>query len=171
MSDWRTEDGAPLTIRPIRPEDEPLLVKFHQTLSELSVRLRYFAPMKLGHRTAHDRMIRVCFSDYDRELPLVAEHRDPKTGERAVVAVARLSKLPGRAEGEFALLVSDQWQGRGLGTQLLRTLLQVARDERLERVGADVLAENKEMQRVCEKLGFEIRREPGEATVRAAIAV
>ena len=167
VTPWRSKDGAELTIRPIRPEDEPLLVKLHQTLSERSVRLRFFAPMKLGHRTAHERMIRVCFSDYDRELPLVAERRDPKTGEREVVAVARLSKMPGGEEGEFAVLVSDLWQNRGLGTQLLRTLLQVARDEKLRRVGADVLAENLEMQRVCSKLGLEIRREMGQPTVRA----
>jgi acetyltransferase len=165
VTPWRTKDGAELTIRPIRPEDEPLLVKFHQGLSERSVRLRYFAPMKLGHRVAHERMIRVCFSDYDREVPLVAEHRGPCGPE--VVAVARLSKLPGGDEGEFAMLVSDQWQNRGLGTQMLRMLLGVAKDEHLRRVGADVLAENLEMQRVCEKLGFVIRRELGEATVRA----
>jgi acetyltransferase len=131
------------------------------------VRLRYFHPMKLGQRTAHERMIRVCFSDYDRDVPLVAEVRRPKTGEREILAVARLSKLPGGDEGEFALLVSDQWQNQGLGTQLLRTLLQVARDEKLKRIGADVLAENLEMQRVCEKLGFAIKREMGESTVRA----
>jgi len=65
------------------------------------------------------------------------------------------------------MLVSDQWQNRGLGTQMLRMLLGVAGDEKLRRVGADVLAENLEMQRVCEKLGFEIKREMGEATVRA----
>jgi acetyltransferase len=167
VSPWRTRDGSPLTIRPIRPEDEPLLVRFHQGLSERSVRLRYFHPMKLGHRTAHERMIRVCFADYDREIPLVAEWHDPKTGGREVVAVARLSKLPGgRGDAEFALLVSDQWQGRGLGTEMLRRLLEVARDEKLSTVGADVLADNREMQRVCEELGFSIDRPLGEPTVR-----
>ena len=165
LTPWQTKDGTEVTIRPIRPEDEPLLVRFHQGLSERSVRLRYFAPMKLGHRVAHERMIRVCFSDYDREIPLVAEHRGPQGPE--IAAVARLSKLPGGDEGEFAMLVSDQWQNRGLGTQMLRMLLGVAGDEKLRRVGADVLAENLEMQRVCEKLGFEIKREMGEATVRA----
>jgi acetyltransferase len=167
VTPWRTKDGTEVTIRPIRPEDEPLLVKFHPGLSERSVRLRYFAPMKLGRRVAHERMIRVCFSDYDREVPLVAEHRGPQGSE--IAAVARLSKLPGGDEGEFAMLVSDQWQNRGLGTQLLRTLLGVARDENLRRVGADVLSENREMQRVCEKLGFTIVRELGEPTVRAEI--
>jgi acetyltransferase len=165
VTPWRTKDGTDVTIRPIRPEDEPLLVKFHQGLSERSVRLRYFAPMKLGQRVAHERMIRVCFSDYDREIPLVAEYRGPQGPE--IAAVARLSKLPGGDEAEFAMLVSDQWQNRGLGTQMLRMLLGVAKDEHLRRVSADVLAENHEMQRVCEKLGFVIQRELGESTVRA----
>ena len=167
----RLKDGTEVTVRPIRPEDEPLMVTFHRGLSERSVRLRYFHAMKLGARTAHDRLIRVCFGDYDREIALVAERRDEKTGAREVLAVARLSKLPGGTEAEFAMLVSDQWQNRGLGTQLLRMLLQVARDEKLEVVSADVLAENLEMQRVCEKLGFTIRRDAGESTVKAEIAL
>jgi acetyltransferase len=91
------KDGTPITIRPIRPEDEPLLVKFHQTLSEDSVRLRYFHAMKLDARTTHDRLTRVCFNDYDRELALVAERRDAARGEREILGVARLSKTPGAA--------------------------------------------------------------------------
>jgi acetyltransferase len=166
---WELKDGTPVTIRPIRPEDEPLLVKFHQGLSERSVRLRYFHPMKLSQRTAHDRLTRVAFNDYDREIALVAERRDEKTKEAEIAAVARLSKLPGGREAEFALLVSDQYQNRGLGTELIRRILEVARDEKLARVSADVLAENAEMQRVCEKLGFTIRRDLGEPTVTAEI--
>ncbi|HZN65774.1 MAG TPA: bifunctional acetate--CoA ligase family protein/GNAT family N-acetyltransferase [Tepidisphaeraceae bacterium] len=169
VSEWRTKDGTPVTLRPIRPEDEPLMVKFHQALSERSVWLRYFHPLKLSQRTAHDRLTRVCFNDYDRELALVAERRDAKTGEREILGVARLSKLPGGREAEFALLVLDQCQGRGLGTQLLRSLLQAARDEKLARVSADVLPENLEMQRVATKLGFRIERVEGEPTVRAEI--
>jgi acetyltransferase len=171
VSEWRTKDGTVVTIRPIRPEDEPLLVKFHQALSERSVRLRYFHPMKLSQRTAHERLIRVAFNDYDREIALVAERRDPGTGAPEIVAVTRLSKLPGGTEAEFALLVSDQYQNRGLGTELLRRLLQVARDEKLTRVYADVLAENAEMQHLCERLGFQIRREVGQPTVVAELAL
>jgi acetyltransferase len=170
---FRMADGVEVVIRPIRPEDEPLLVKFHQTLSERSVRLRYFHPMKLSQRTAHERMIRVCFNDYDRELALVAERRGTSDGagpgESEIAAIARLSKLPGGSEAEFALLVSDQYQNRGLGTELLRRLVQAARDEKLTKLSADVLAENSDMQRVCEKLGFTVRREMGQATAVAEI--
>jgi acetyltransferase len=164
-SPWTMKDGTPITIRPIRPEDEPLMVKFHQTLSDRSVHFRYFHPIKLSARTAHERLIRVCFNDYDREIALVAERQD--AAEREILAVTRLSKLPGGHEAEFALLVGDQWQNRGLGTELLRRILQVARDEKVPRVTADILPENSEMQRVCEKLGFRLARDPAEGTVRA----
>src|SRR5687768_11763602 len=92
----KLKDGTPTTIRPIRPEDEPLMVKFHQTLSDRSVRLRYFHPIKLSARTAHERLIRVCFNDYDREIALVAERQN--AAEREILAVVRLSKLPGGRE-------------------------------------------------------------------------
>jgi acetyltransferase len=166
-SPWTMKDGTPVEIRPIRPEDEPLMVKFHQTLSDRSVHFRYFHPMKLSARTAHERLIRVCFNDYDREIALVAERQD--AAEREILAVTRLSKLPGGNEAEFALLVGDQWQNGGLGTELLRRILQVARDEKVARVTADILRENAEMQRVCEKLGFRLTRDLAEGTVRAEI--
>jgi acetyltransferase len=162
-------DGTPVEIRPIRPEDEPMLVRFHQTLSEQSVRLRYFHPMKLSARTTHERLLRVCFNDYDRELALVATKHDAKDNRDDLLAVARLSKQPGGAEAEFALLVSDQYQRRGLGTKLLEQLLQIARDEKLTRLTADILADNHEMQRLCEQVGFKLTRDLENATVRATL--
>ena len=129
--------------------------------------LRYFHPMKLDARTTHERLIRVCYSDYDRELALVPERRDPKTGDREILGVGRLSKQPGSDEAEFAMLISDRWQNRGLGTELLRRLLDVARQEKLDRVSADILPENLEMQRVAKKLGFTLTRDAEEAVVRA----
>ena len=104
-------------IRPIRPEDEPLLVAFHESLSERTVSLRYFHAMKLSTRVAHDRLTRICFIDYDREMALVAERQDPEVdGGREILGVGRLSKLHGTDEAEFALLVADRFQKHGLGT-------------------------------------------------------
>jgi acetyltransferase len=160
---FKTRTGEQVEIRPIRPEDEPALVRFHQTLSERSVRLRYFAAMKLDQRTTHERLLRVCFNDYDREMALVVEH----AGE--IVGVGRLSKLPGTHDAEFALLISDLWQNKGLGRKLLSMLLQVARDEKLTHVQADILPENLEMQRLCEKQGFSLKRNLEENTLKAAI--
>jgi acetyltransferase len=69
---WKLKDGTPILIRPIRPEDEPMMVKFHGTLSENTVLFRYFGLLKLERRVAHDRLVRMCFNDYDRELAIVA---------------------------------------------------------------------------------------------------
>ncbi|MDX2242938.1 MAG: bifunctional acetate--CoA ligase family protein/GNAT family N-acetyltransferase [Leptolyngbyaceae cyanobacterium bins.302] len=156
-SAWTLKNGTPLTIRPIRPEDEPLMVQFHKTLSEQSVYFRYFHLIKLSQRTAHDRLTRICFIDYDREMVLVADYQHPDTGAHEILAVARLSKLHGTNEAEFALLVSDRYQCQGLGTELLKRLLQVGHDEQLERIYAEILVDNSAMQRVCEKLGFSLR--------------
>ncbi|MBF2021742.1 MAG: bifunctional acetate--CoA ligase family protein/GNAT family N-acetyltransferase [Hydrococcus sp. C42_A2020_068] len=157
---WKMEDGTPVTIRPIRPEDEPQMVQFYQTLSEQSIYLRYFHLMALSRLTTHEWLTRLCFIDYDREMALVAEHRNPATGTPEILAVGRLSKLPGVNEGEFAMLVSDPYQRLGLGTELLKRLVQVGRDEQLERISAEILPENHAMQRVCEKVGFRLRRTP-----------
>jgi acetyltransferase len=156
VRDWRLKDGTPITIRPIRPEDEPLMVTFHEKLSERSVYLRYFHMLKLNQRVAHERLTRICFIDYDREMALVAERRDPATGEREVLGVGRLTKVHGHREAEFAIVIRDEVQGKGLGCELLSRLKDVARAERLQRVTADVLSENVEMVRLCEKQGFTV---------------
>ncbi len=156
VSPWTMKDGTPAILRPIRPEDEPLMVKFHGALSERSVFFRYFQVSKLSQRVAHDRLRRICFLDYDREIALVADHTAPGTGEHEILAIGRLSKLHGRRAAEVALLVRDQYQHRGLGIELLRRLIQVARDEHLDSVQAYMLRENIEMRSLIEKLGFRV---------------
>lgn len=166
---WRLRDGTQVQIRPIRPEDEPLLAQFHHTLSEQSVYLRYLHALKLSQRVAHDRLSRLCFVDYDREIALVADHRHGQTGEHEIIAVARLIKLHGTYDAEFALVVSDRHQRSGLGTEMLCRLVQIGRDEKLGRIVADILPENRGMQTVCGKLKFQLTQEPGEPVVKAVI--
>jgi acetyltransferase len=166
---WPMRDGREALIRPIRPEDEPLLVKFHGTLSERSVSLRYFHAMKLSARVAHERLTRICFIDYDRAMSLVVDARAPEGGEREILGVGRLAKQYGTNDGEFAVIVSDKSQGQGIGTELLRRLVALGRAESLARIVGEILPENTEMQRVCEKLGFRLEHNPGEAVVRAVI--
>ncbi|WP_371357236.1 GNAT family N-acetyltransferase [Hydrocoleum sp. CS-953] len=158
---WQMRNGEEVTIRPIRPEDEPLIVQFHKTLSEESVYLRYFNFLKLSRRIAHERLTRICFIDYHREMALVADYKNPETGSHEILGVGRLSKSHGVNEAEFAMLVSDRYQRQGLGTELLLRLVQVGRDEKLKRIVATVLAENTPMQRVCEKVGFQLQRGAG----------
>lgn len=157
-------DGSEVLIRPIRPEDEPLIVEFHGTLSEQSVYLRYFYPMSLDQRIAHERLARICFIDYDRAMVLVAEQTDPASERRAIIGVGNLLKVHGTNDGEFAAVVGDGFQAQGLGTELLRRLIAIGRAERLDRIIADVLPENHEMQRVFQKLGFRFRRALGDPT-------
>jgi acetyltransferase len=157
---WTLKNGSTVKIRPIGPEDEPLAVKFHQSLSEQSVYFRYFHLMKLSQRTAHERLMRLCFIDYDREMALVADHKNAETGEHEILAVGRLSKLHGVNDAEFSMMVTDPYQHQGLGTEVLRRLLEVARAENLYSVTAQILPENTAMQRVCEKMGFTLKRSP-----------
>ncbi len=169
VSQWPMPDGDAVTIRPIRPEDEPLLVRFHETLSERSVYMRYFRALQLSQRVAHERLTRICFIDYDREMALVAEHRDPATDNREIAGVARLIKLYGTEDAECAILISDRFQRRGLGLELVRRLLQVARDENVRRVTADILPDNHAMQRICEKLGFRVHYDVDDRLVKAEL--
>jgi acetyltransferase len=103
--------------------------------------------MDLDRRVSHDRLIRICFNDYDRDIALVAEHAS------AILAVARLRRIDAN-DAELAVLISDEYQGRGLGTELSRQLVEIARAEKMERVIAEILPENTHMQRVCQELGF-----------------
>ncbi|MBM7116457.1 bifunctional acetate--CoA ligase family protein/GNAT family N-acetyltransferase [Archangium primigenium] len=148
---WRARDGEELFIRPIRPEDEPRMVDFHQTLSEQSVFLRYAGMMKLDQRVAHERLARICFIDYAREMALLATRADG-----TVLGVGRLTRLPGTEDAEFAMLISDTVQRQGLGTEMLGRLEQVGRDWGLRCIVADILSQNGAMQHVCRKRGFRI---------------
>jgi len=154
---WTRNGGTPVTIRPIRPEDEPLMVKFHATLSEESVYLRYFHMEKLSTRVAHERLIRKCFVDYDREIALVVDHQNPQTGEHEIRGVGRLTKIPGTREAEVAVLVSDRFQKQGLGRELVRHLIEVGRAEKIGHVVANILNENDGMRALARHFSFRIR--------------
>ena len=166
---WTMKDGTKVLIRPIRPEDEPLMAKFHEPLSERSVTLRYFYPMKLSQRIEHERLSRISFIDYDREMALVAEKHNPETGEQEVIAAARLIKITGTQDAEFAILVSDAYQGGGLGTELLRRLLDIGRQEGVKRIFGSILNDNLNMLRVTERLGFKLDGLPKDGVMRVGI--
>ena len=167
VAPWTAKDGTNLVIRPIRPEDEPAMVQFHQTLSERSVYLRYFHLINLEQRTTHERLTRICFIDYTREMALVAERLNPETGQSEILAVGRMMKIFGTNEAEAAVLVSDQWQGRGIGKELLARLLIIGRDEKLSKLTADILPDNRDVMRLCEKLGFTLKHSTDDDVVRA----
>jgi acetyltransferase len=166
--DWNLKDGTPVTIRPIRPEDEPLMVQFHATLSERSVYLRYFCSLSLSTRVEHERMVRICFGSYDRGFALVADRKNPETGQHEILGVGRFSAI-NRAEAEAAVLVSDRWQGRGLGTELLTRVSQSAREEKFEKLSGEILRDNLATQAIFKKVGFRLTGTDDPSSVSALL--
>jgi len=156
-SRWELKDGSPAIIRPIRPEDEPLMVEFHKTLSESSVRFRYFGMLKLEERVAHERLTRICFNDYDREIALAVDRQTPGGGHE-ILGIGRLSRTLEPGEADFAILVSDAWQRQGLGAELMEKLIQIGKDEGLTRISGGIMAGNTGMQKVCRNAGFQLHR-------------
>jgi acetyltransferase len=168
---WVMKNGTEVTLRPIRPEDEPLMVNFHGTLSDRSVYSRYFYSLSLSSRVAHDRLVRICFVDYDREMAIVADRRDAKTGQHRILGVGRLVKSHAKNEGEVAVLVSDEYQHQGLGTELFRRVIQIARDEKLDRVDAEILPDNLAMKKIARKLGFRSQAAGDPTSIRAVLVL
>ena len=167
----RLRDNTIAILRPIRPEDEPLMIEFHKTLSEQSVRFRYFSLLKLETRIAHERLTRICFNDYDREIALVIDYKNPQTARHEILGVGRLSKLHGLDEAEWAIMISDQWQGHGLGTKLLRLLVEIGRKEKLSRIFAHILPDNSVMRHVSKKVGFKLHFDSKEDEWKAELAL
>ncbi|HET7346785.1 MAG TPA: GNAT family N-acetyltransferase, partial [Acidobacteriaceae bacterium] len=145
--------------RPIRPEDEPLIVDFHDRLSERTVVGRYFTSLALGARTKHERLTRICFIDYDRELALVAETND-RAGHKVIGGVSRLIRQDD-GSATVAIVVADEFQGQGLGEKLLLRSLSAARAEHLHHIVLYFLPENARMNGLSRKLGFALSEEKG----------
>jgi len=159
IDQWTSQTNDAYLIRPIRPEDEPLMIKFHETLSERTVQLRYFTPMSLRQRTAHERLSKIVFIDYDREMVLVAEHENSRGGDKEIAAVGRLTKSYGFNDAEFGIIVSDKFQGQGLGSEILQRLIDIGRTENISRIVGHILVENKAMLNLAEGIGFKLIQE------------
>ena len=166
----RVAGEAPLVIRPIRPEDEPGLVAFHNTLSEETVRARYGTDLALAERIAHERLTRICFVDYDREMALVAEvgragsageEEAPNPDGAAIAGVARLSPLHGSDRKELTLVVSDAWQRHGIGRALLAAAVDVAASERVPELVAELSPDNGPMRALLADAGFSFAERDG----------
>jgi acetyltransferase len=164
---FELKNGLEVIIRPIRPEDEPLIVHFHEGLSDESVYMRYFSALQFSQRVAHERLTRICFIDYGREMALVAVRPGP---DPEIIGVGRLSRLYGSDEAEFSVLIQDAHQGQGLGTELLAHMLEIARQEGdIGRVVGYILQDNLGMRRVVKNLGFKLDKE--DDLVRAEIGI
>jgi len=155
---YRLMDGREVLLRPIRPEDEPIEAELIKNLSEESKRFRFFYIIK---DITHDMLVRFCNIDYDREMAIIAEYTDP-SGKKRNVGVGRLIMDPSRRRGEFAVVVADDFQGKGLGTKLIDMLIQIAYERGLDSLYGVAMPENTRMIELCKKLGFDVRYTPEE---------
>jgi acetyltransferase len=148
-----TVEGHDFFIRPIRPSDADLLIDHFNSLSKRSVYMRFFSPLK---RLSNQMLIRLTQTDYDREIALVALMG--KNGNQKIVGVCRIIIYPDGDHAEFALAISDDWQGKGIGACLLKQCLKAARHLGIKYVLGLVLAENTQMLKLGKKLGFTMNR-------------
>jgi acetyltransferase len=169
ISSWKMNDGREFTFRPIRPEDEPMMVEFHSALSDRTVYLRYFASMSLSSRIAHERLLRICFGGYEREIVLIVEQRSASPGNPPIVAVGRINKLPDGKEAEIAVLIADKLQGCGLGNELLKRLVKVAREEQMATLRSEMLYDDVAMQIIATRVGFQLHKDHEAGSVLAVL--
>ena len=155
---WKLKDGTFVILRPIKPEDEILVYNLFQSLSEETMRFRFF---QLIRDVSHETLTRYCNMDYDREIAIVAEK---KKDNRRIIGIARLILEPGRKRGEFAVVVGDQWHGLGLGSKLVDYIIEIGKDMGLETIGGDILSRNLKMIRLCTKKGFKMETVDEEIT-------
>jgi len=142
-------DGTAVTIRPIRPEDADIEQAFVRGLSAKS---RYFRFMTSLHDLSPRMLTHFTQVDYDRHMALIAES---KSGGTAIeVGVARYITENNRQRCEFAIVIADGWQHRGLGTHLMQSLMAAARAAAIRIMYGDVLSSNHSMLRFAAKLGF-----------------
>ncbi len=144
---WTLKDGTEVTLRPIRPEDEPLEYDMLSTLSELTLKQRFFSPIKTW---THETLVRFCNIDYDREMAIAAVIPE----KRRIIGIGMLIIQPDFRKGEFAVLVHDEFQGKGLGYKLATTLIEIGRERGLEEIDGIVLSDNERMLALAKSLGF-----------------
>ncbi|HYB75335.1 MAG TPA: GNAT family N-acetyltransferase, partial [Nitrososphaerales archaeon] len=159
---YKLEDGTDVMLRPIRPEDEALEAEFINSLSEESSRLRFFSIVR---NLPHGDLVRFCNIDYDREMAIVAEVK--QGGRSREIGVARLIAEPDQKRGEFAVVIADQYQGRGLGRKLLDMLIDIAEGKHLGSIYGVILRDNTPMLSLCKEMGFSLS--PEEDLMRAEL--
>ncbi|MFI5344597.1 MAG: bifunctional acetate--CoA ligase family protein/GNAT family N-acetyltransferase, partial [Chlamydiales bacterium] len=135
------KNGLVVTLRPIRPEDGSLIKRFHSELSEQSVYQRFFAFLSLDQRITHERLVGICFNDYDREFAIVAEITD-KSQQKQIIGIGRLSKVPGIDRARLKMIIIDAYHHLGLGTELMKYLIVLAEKEKIQAIDAYILSEN-----------------------------
>ena len=144
-------DGTQIFIRPIRPEDEPMHVEFFYSLSRQTQYYRFFT---YTPKITHEQVAMFTHVDYDREIAIVAIINE--NGKDKIIGVNRLSYIPYEDRYEFAIVVTDKWQGKGVAKILMEKLFFIARDRKIKKIYGTVLAENRRMLNFVKKFGFKV---------------
>ncbi|MCA9262164.1 MAG: GNAT family N-acetyltransferase [Planctomycetales bacterium] len=149
------KDGSPLTFRPLRPEDEPAWHAFLSRCSEKTLWSRFRYVFK---ESTHEMATRFCFIDYDRTIAIAAEDEsyEGADDDGRLVAIGRLVADPDHRTAEYAILVEDAWQGRGLGAAMTAYCMEICRDWKIDRVTGETTADNRRMQTLFRNHGFSL---------------
>ena len=147
IEEFRPLEGSNIMIRPIKPEDEPLVKDLFKSFSEETMHFRFFHAIR---EITHQQLVRFCYTDYDREIALVAEL------DGALIGMSRLMFDPGTSKAEFSVVVTDAWQKRGIGKAMVEKIVKIGREKGLSTIYATVIKDNSAMKHLAKKLGFEI---------------
>ncbi|GBD39364.1 hypothetical protein HRbin37_01643 [bacterium HR37] len=150
------KDGTVVLLRPIRPEDEPLILELFNTFSEKTIVYRFFRLIRV---TTHEQLVRFTQIDYERELSIIAVSQPP--GRQRILGIVQLVFEPVGNRAEFALVVGDPWQGRGLGRKLMEVCISIAKERKVKLLWGEIIPENIPMINLCKKMGFNIEKKNG----------
>ncbi|HEX3035531.1 MAG TPA: GNAT family N-acetyltransferase, partial [Thermodesulfobacteriota bacterium] len=145
------KDGTVVLCRPMKPEDEPLILELFNVCSRETIAFRFFHYMKI---TTHEQLVRFTQIDYDREISIVAVVQPP--GRERILGIGQVLLEPKGEKAEFAVVVGDPWQGKGLGKVLTEICISVAKEKGVKFLWGDVIPENKPMINLFKKEGFGI---------------
>lgn len=164
VTSWQAPDGRTVTIRPIRPEDAELEQEFVRALSPET---KYFRFMNTLRELSPAQLSRLTQIDYDREMAFIALIEED--GREVEIGVARYAMNPDGESCEFAIVVADAWQGKGLARKLMSLLIECARERGLKYMNGDFLAENRRMIDFVSRLGFQLSPHPEDPGIRRGV--
>jgi len=148
----RLKDGTIVKLRPIKPEDEPLMLELFKTFSPETIKFRFFLPLR---EITHEDLVRYCNVDYKNEIAIVAEIKEDNDNKKRLIGVARLIRDKDKKNrAEFAVVVGDPWQGKHLGLRLTRYIIEIAKDMGISELYSKVLKDNVRSLSLSKKLGF-----------------
>jgi Sortase and related acyltransferases len=150
------KDDTVVLLRPIRPEDEPIILELFNTFSEKTIVHRFFHLIKV---TTHERLIRFTQIDYDREIAIIAVGQPP--GRERILGILQVIFEPKGEKAEFALVVGDPWQGRGLGRKLTEVCIHIAKERGVRLLWGEIIPENVPTTNLSKKIGFNIEKKGG----------